>query len=196
MAEILSMSVPDLHPPQALPTLLTPFEEASIGDPMMIEGAPVLAKDGTVLRMDISGLFAIYKGRPCCIAFFHDLTKRMDMERELKAAKTAAEAASEAKSRFLANTSHDLRTPMNAVLGMTDLALEEALSPTVRDYLETARDAGTTLLSLLDDILDVSRIEAGRLSLKSAPFTLRRTGGTGDQDPGAAGIREGSGADL
>ena len=78
-----------------------------------------------------------------------------------------------AKSQFLASMSHDLRTPMNAVLGMTDLALAEELSPTVRDYIDTARESAGALLELLNDILDLSRIEAGRLRLEAAPFRLR-----------------------
>ncbi len=82
----------------------------------------------------------------------------------------AAESASVAKSRFLANMSHELRTPMNAILGMTDLALAEPLAPMVRDCLETARDSAGSLLDLLNEILDLSRIEAGRFELESTPF--------------------------
>jgi len=84
-----------------------------------------------------------------------------------------AEAASLAKSQFLANMSHELRTPLNAILGMTDLALGEQIAPLVRDYLQTARQSADTLLELLNEILDLSRIEAGRFELESAPFSLR-----------------------
>jgi signal transduction histidine kinase/CheY-like chemotaxis protein len=84
-----------------------------------------------------------------------------------------AQAANVAKSRFLANTSHELRTPMNAILGMTDLALGEELTPAVRDYLQTAKDAADLLLELLNEILDFSRMEAGQLLLAPVPFNLR-----------------------
>lgn len=90
---------------------------------------------------------------------------------EKKAAE--AQAANVAKSQFLANISHELRTPMNAILGMTELALGERLSPTACDYLQTARESAGVLLELLNEILDFSRMESGRFELESAPFRLR-----------------------
>ena len=86
----------------------------------------------------------------------------------------AAEAANVAKSRFLANMSHELRTPMNAILGMTELALGEPLPASARDYLQTAKESADTLLELLNEILDLSRMEAGKFDLEATPFGLRR----------------------
>ena len=91
---------------------------------------------------------------------------------ELSLAKEAAEAASRAKSTFLANMSHELRTPMSAIIGMTDLALRKATDPKVQDYLGKVAAASRQLLGLIDDILDISRIEAERLSLEEGDLRI------------------------
>ena len=102
-----------------------------------------------------------------------DVTERKRYEGALVRARVAAEQASRAKSMFLANMSHELRTPMNGVLGMTALALETPLSAEQRDYLEVAHNSGATLLSILNDVLDLSKIEAGKLTLEAVTFSLR-----------------------
>jgi CheY-like chemotaxis protein len=90
------------------------------------------------------------------------------------AARVAAERANLAKSQFLTNISHELRTPMTAIIGMTDLALTEDLSPQVREYLAAVGTNAHLLLELLNEILDLSKLEAGKLALESAPFSLRQ----------------------
>jgi signal transduction histidine kinase/ActR/RegA family two-component response regulator len=104
-----------------------------------------------------------------------ELLERRIRERteELEEALLRAQAASEAKSEFLANMSHELRTPMNGVLGMIDITLESRLAPEQREQLETAQQCAYSLLALLNDILDLSKIEAGKMALEKIPFNLR-----------------------
>ncbi|HNX40598.1 MAG TPA: ATP-binding protein, partial [Methanothrix sp.] len=117
--------------------------------------------------LDESG--SIYGALGVCI----DMTEQKKMEEELVRAKEAAEASSRAKAAFTAGVSHEMRTPLNAIIGMTELLLERDLDPVARDYAETVRSSGQSLLAIINEILDFSKMDGRNVALSEEPIDLQ-----------------------
>jgi PAS domain S-box-containing protein len=171
--EFLRLSLEDIHPEEALAEVHAAFNAMACGTMRFARDIPCLRRDGTIFYLDVTASPMFLQGQKYLVGFFTDVTEKRVAEQELRRAKDAAEAASRAKTRFLANMSHELRTPMNGVLGMIQLTLHENLTETQRDSLNLALTSGFGLVRILNDILDLSTIEVGKLTLELQPFSLR-----------------------
>jgi two-component system, sensor histidine kinase and response regulator len=146
---------------------------------MVVNGAfnaefRILLPDGTVRWMRSQSRVEGQSGKPTFVSgALIDITQEKEMLLRLEQAREAADAANRAKSEFLANMSHEIRTPMNGIIGMTELALETELDFTQREYLNAVKYSADSLLSVINEVLDFSKIEVGRLALDPIEFNLR-----------------------
>jgi len=121
-------------------------------------------KDGSLIDVEVSVCLAMINNEKMFYAFVRDITERKQTETALRTARNEAEQANHAKSEFLSRMSHELRTPMNAILGFAQVLQLENLASTQNNYVQEIQDAGNHLLSLINELLDLSRIEAGKLA--------------------------------
>jgi signal transduction histidine kinase/ActR/RegA family two-component response regulator len=150
-------------------------ELPGLKDDVLLKELRIDHPDGrTIWMLDRAVVVNDSAGSPVAVdGVLLDITRQKNIELELIAARDRAEAAGRAKSDFLAVMSHEIRTPMNGVIGCTNLLLESGVTEQQREYLETVRKCGDSLLSLINDVLDFSKMESDKLTLETRPFSLR-----------------------
>jgi len=168
-AELRKMGVKQIDPEIPVDQVMAMLAETMRTQEVAVFPTTVLTRDKKVLDVEVHCRNLLKSADPNKarhIAIFPDVTARIQHANELKEARDEAVKANKAKSRFVASMSHELRTPLNGVIGMTQLLESTELTPTQADYLAACRTSGETLLTVIGDVLDFSKMEAGKLELE------------------------------
>ncbi len=167
--ELLTYSMSDIDQNIGLEELKEVLPLMEHGVPVTLEGKQQ-HKDGSIFPVDVNLSLIIRNDIQYILAVARDITEHKQMEDALTQIKTDAEAANRAKSEFLANMSHEIRTPLNAIIGFSDLLSSELMNRKQKSYLSSIQTAGKSLLTLINDILDLSKIEAGQFEIQYEPI--------------------------
>jgi PAS domain S-box-containing protein len=174
-AQFLQLSFLEITYPEDIPKTKEMMKQLMAGKtPAIALEKRYLKQDGTVVwgNTKVSCICDEYQHPLYFIAIIEDITQRKQIEANLKQAKEMAEAANQAKSEFLANMSHEIRTPLNAIIGFSELLASLITDKSHKNYLNSIQTAGNSLLILINDILDLSKIEAGQLEIQPAIINL------------------------
>jgi len=185
--EFKRMDVRNIHPKEDLDHVISEFEAQARGEKTLSSSVPCLRKDGTTIYADINGAKVSINGREYNLGLFKDITQRRQTEKkmeeyaeelaakneELKVETEKAKEADRLKSEFLANVSHEIRTPLSTIKGAAYLLNKSSLSEEQRRFCSMIRDSGEHLLRIINDILDLARIEAGQARLEEKELSLK-----------------------
>src|SRR6266513_2097251 len=171
-AEAVGAGIDALIVPESLRSESSDLEARARGGEIVRVELERRRKDGSPIQVRLSAAAVKATAEGALVALYEDISDRKAAEQAMRAARDLAERVARARSAFLANMSHEIRTPMNAVLGFVELVLDTELAPEQRRALELVRSSSEALLTILNDILDYSKIEAEHLELESIPFDL------------------------
>ena len=166
--EFLSMEIKDIRPSEDVAALLDDVSQS----PSETTRWRHQKKNGTVIDVEITARPISFNGKKARLVLVNDVTERLRDERALEQAKNEADRANQAKSEFLSRMSHELRTPLNAILGFGQLLERQNPTPRQRNRIQHVINAGRHLLGLINEVLDISRIEAGRIQLSIEPVCV------------------------
>lgn len=170
--ELIGKTIQILYPDEIFPQIIQHISELS-QDKVCITQSTHKLKNGQIIQVELHSKPLEFTEKKAAIEIITDITERKRQEDELKIAKIKAEEASLTKQQFLANMSHEIRTPMNAIQGMSRLLAKSPLSEKQSSYLEAIRVSADNLLVIINDILDMSKIESGKLTFESVGFDLQ-----------------------
>src|SRR5690348_3416076 len=171
-AEVVGAGIDGLIVPEALRSESSDLETRVRGGEVVRVELERMRKDGQRIQVRLSAAAVKAAADGALVALYEDISDRKAAEAAMREARDLAERVARARSAFLANMSHEIRTPMNAVLGFVELVLDTELAPEQRRALELVRSSSEALLTILNDILDYSKIEAEHLELESIPYDL------------------------